>query len=424
MDIKKFALFFLVFLLSLFSLRAQVKEVSLEHGSHGWKMIIDGSPVFINGMNWNYMPIGKTYTYSLWDQPEPVIKKALNYEMGLLQKMGVNSIRVYTGIPKQWISYIYEKYGIYTMLNHSFGRYGVSVDGQWIPQTDYADQEVQAHLLEEVKQLAQDYKDTPGLLLYLIGNENNYGLFWEGAETEDIPTEDRKSTVRARAMYRLMNEAAKVIKSVDQHHPVAICNGDLQFLDIIAEEVTDADIFGINSYRGTSFTDLFKRVKDEYGKPVLLTEFGSDAFNAKTEREAEKPQAYYLKENWKEIYSNSAGFENNENVIGGYTFQFSDGWWKFDQNRNLDIHDTHASWSNGGYKFDYIQGQNNMNEEWFGVMAKIASDSSGFYKLRPRLAYHVLAEIHAFDPYASYANTDSLNQHFKEIDIKNASGVE
>ena len=28
--------------------------------------------------------------------------------------------------------------------------------------------------------MAEDYKNTPGLLMYLLGNENNYGLFWQG----------------------------------------------------------------------------------------------------------------------------------------------------------------------------------------------------------------------------------------------------
>ena len=59
--------------------------------------------------------------------------------MGLLQNMGVNSIRVYSGIPKKWIEYIYENYGIYTMLNHSFGRYGLTIDGVWKPNTEYSD---------------------------------------------------------------------------------------------------------------------------------------------------------------------------------------------------------------------------------------------------------------------------------------------
>jgi beta-galactosidase/beta-glucuronidase len=96
--------------------------------------------------------------------------------------------------------------------------------------------------MAEVTAMVNEYKDTPGLLLYLLGNENNYGLFWEGAETEDIPMEDRKSTIRATSMYKLFNEATVAMKSIDNSHPVAICNGDLLFLEIIKEECKDIDI--------------------------------------------------------------------------------------------------------------------------------------------------------------------------------------
>ena len=100
---------------------------------------------------------------------------------------------------------------------------------------------------------------------------------------------------------------------------------------------------------------------------MLFTEFGSDAFNAVTQAEAQKEQADILLKNWTEIYLNAAGMGNNGNCLGGFTFQFADGWWKSGQNVNLDVHDTEASWSNGGYEFDYVKGADNMNEEWFGI---------------------------------------------------------
>jgi hypothetical protein len=60
--------------------------------------------------------------------------------MGLLKNMGVNVIRQYTGIPAKWIEYIYENYGIYTMLNHTFGRYGLTINGVWVLNTEYSNQ--------------------------------------------------------------------------------------------------------------------------------------------------------------------------------------------------------------------------------------------------------------------------------------------
>jgi len=389
------------------------------------KLKVNGQDFMVNGMNWDYFPIGTNYSYSLWNQNETVIKQALDDEMSLLQNMGVNAIRVYTGMPRKWIEYVYDTYGIYTMLNHSFGRYGLTIDGVWTPVTIYSDAKTQELLMSEVTAMAQEYKGTRGLLLFLLGNENNYGLFWAGAETEDFPDEeDKKREVgekRGRPMYQLMNKASKAIKSINPNNPVAICNGDVLFLDIIAKECPDVDIYGINVYRGKSFGDLFEQVKKQYGKPVLLTEFGSDVFNAKTGEEDQQAQAYYSKHNWHEIYENAAGFGKAGNAIGGFTFQFSDGWWKFGQTKDLSVHNSNASWSNGGYQFDFAQGQNNMNEEWFGICAKGPTNSKGNYTLYPRAAYYTLKEVHKFNPYANNATITDLNNHFEKIMLVDAT---
>lgn len=399
---------------------AQAGRVELEERADGWRMLVNGEPLMINGMNWDYFPIGTNYTYDFWGQHPEFIRRALDYEMGLLQNMGVNAIRVYTGITREWIEYIYDNFGIYTMLNHSFGRYGVDLDGVWMANTEYSDPRVRELLLREVTEMVQEFSGTRGLLLYLLGNENNYGLFWGGAETEDIPVVDRTSTIRARAMYELFNDAALAMKAIDDSAPIALCNGDLLFLELIVELAPDIDIFGTNVYRGETFTDLFDRVAGEYGKPVLLTEFGSDAFNARTNQEDQMMQAHYKRLNWKDIYANAAGLGRAGNSIGGFTFQFSDGWWKYGQTVDLDVHNTEASWANGGYAWDYVPGENNMNEEWFGINAKGPTNSEGFYELYPRAAYYVIKQAHEFDPYGQGVGMADLRRHFDGISLAGA----
>jgi len=403
---------------------ALYSQVEVVKDNDGHKLLVNDQPFMVNGMNWDYFPIGTNYSYSLWNQSDELIQNALDAEMGLLKNMGVNSIRVYTGIQPKWIQYIYENYGIHTMLNHSFGRYGLTIDGAWVAVTDYSDPRTQQLLLSEVKQMAADYNGTPGLLLYLLGNENNYGLFWAGAETEDFPDEDEERNFigesRGRPMYSLMNEAAIAIKNIDNTHPVAICNGDVLFMDIIAEECTDVDIFGTNTYRGLSFTSMFDEVAEKLDMPILLTEFGSDAFNAVSMQEDQEAQARYMLSNWKEIYENAAGMGKANNSIGGYTFQFSDGWWKFGQTENLDTHDTNASWANGGYQYDFREGKNNMNEEWFGITAKGPTNPNGTYTLYPRAAYYVLQNAHNYNPYASDAAPGNLTGYFSTINVTDA----
>jgi hypothetical protein len=155
-------------------------------------------------------------------------------------------------------------------------------------------------------------------------------------------------------------------------------------------------------------------------KPILFTEFGADAYNAIEGSEDQKAQAYYMLNNWKEIYENAAGLNKAGNSIGGFTFQFSDGWWKYGQTKNLDIHDTNASWSNGGYKNDYQEGENNMNEEWFGICAKGQTNARGLYTLYPRAAYYALKEAHQFNPYAQGASPERLEEYFSGIQLMDA----
>ena len=419
--------FFLLFLVCLFVLNNNAQnqtKVSIVSKDLGMKLKVNGADFMINGMNWDYIPIGTNYSYSLWSQSDEFIKKALESEMSLLKNMGVNAIRVYTGIQPKWITYIYKNYGIYTMLNHSFGRYGVTINEVYKPVTDYRDEATKKLLLDEVSSLAKEYKNTEGLLLYLLGNENNYGLFWAGSETEDFPDDaEMKKAMgekRGRPMYQLFNEAALLMKKIDNNHPIAMCNGDVLFIDIIAEECKDVDIYGTNMYRGKSFGDAFQKVKDKLNKPILFTEFGVDAFNALNYEEDQKMQSFYLTENWKEIYSNAYGLGKTANSIGGFTFQFSDGWWKLGQTINLDVHNEEANWTNKGYDLDTKNNSKNMNEEWFGIAAKGFSNDEGLYQLYPRAAYYVLQRVHQINPYEKGITAKKIENKICKINQKKA----
>lgn len=415
----------LLLFLFTFSLYAQSQKVSVTKDANGMKLLIDGKPTMVNGINWDYVPIGyNVLDAKFWEKPDDIIKAGLDGEMPLWQNMGVNAIRTYIGMPPKWITYIYENFGIYTMINHQFGAYGTTINGVYNPKTVYSDPKVRKHLIEASVNMLKLYKDTPGLLLFMLGNENNYHLTWEGSETDEgIVIDDKDKAVRAeaRAMYKLFNDATLAMKAIDKSHPIGICNGDLLYLDIVADECKDIDIYGTNMYRGVSFSDAFSRVNSEFDKPILFTEFGSDAFNAKDNKEDQLMQAYYMVNNWKEIYENAYGLGKAQNSIGGFTFQSSDGWFKagFDKRENADVHDSKASWPSNGYGLDQAKpNDKNMNEEWFGIAAKGPTDIRGLYTLYPRASYYALKEAHSLNYFK--ASSVDVQNHFKNINLMDA----
>ncbi|MFM8832442.1 MAG: hypothetical protein ACKOEV_02185, partial [Cytophagales bacterium] len=110
---KRFAMrnfYVLISLLVLISQTiAQPVSVTVQEAPQGMKLVVDGRVMMINGVNWDYFPIGTNFSYSLWNQPDDIIQAALDAEMSLLENMGVNTIRQYTGVPARWIKYIYPR---------------------------------------------------------------------------------------------------------------------------------------------------------------------------------------------------------------------------------------------------------------------------------------------------------------------------
>jgi beta-galactosidase len=421
--LSSFALLWVLLLLPLLAMAqpdgASMPDIKILAEKSGSRLTVDGRDFMVFGMNWGYMPIGHNYSYNLWTKSDDIIEAALAQEMPLLKAMGVNTIRHYVGMPPRWVEYVYEKYGIYTILNHPMGRYGLTLDGVWLPSTDYSDPKVRETLKTEILAMVEDFKDTPGILMWLLGNENNYGLSWSSFEIEALP-EGERHAARARHLYSLYGEIIRAIKEQDPDRPVAMANGDLQYIDLIAEECEGLDVFGSNVYRGISARDYYQVVKDKLGVPTMFTEFGADAFNARDMKEDQITQAYYLLGQWREIYEQSAGKGRVGNAIGGLIFQWSDGWWKFGQEDRLNIHDTNASWPNSGYPEDYQEGENNMNEEWWGITAKGQPDARGLYEVYPRAAYYALRDAFRLDPYSPKTDVDVIRTHFASIEPMDA----
>ena len=118
----------------------------------GWKLQVNGQDYFVKGVVWGYTPRGQNYSYNLWSESDDHIRKVLDYDFGLLKAAGVNTNRSFTMIPPKWVTYIYREHGIMSVINPLMGRYGYSINGRWVPVTDYSDV---SQLIQRITALAK-----------------------------------------------------------------------------------------------------------------------------------------------------------------------------------------------------------------------------------------------------------------------------
>ncbi len=387
-------LFFFLFFPSCYSTQVTIKK--LEEG--GYILRVDGKPFLIKGVIYSPTPICEGYDYDLFSDS----KKPWMVDGKLMKEAGINVVRIYSCAGsdlekvKEFIKDMYENFGIYTII------------GDWLglwdrPCPNYADKAFQEHTKERVLKIVNYLKDVDGLLMWILGNENNYTFsgkiaFWTSPEIEKIPQLYERVLKRAEIYYSFVNELAKEIKKIDPNHPVALGNGEVSMLDVASKVCKDIDVVAVISYRGKRFGNLFENIRYTFDRPILVSEFGCDSYDAYQDKEAQDIQSEYLKLQWECIIENTVFSGNSQgNCIGGTVFEWSDEWWKHNEGYTPDwcVHNKEAGWSNGSYYFD-IKAKNNMNmnEEWFGIVSILEEkDEKGINRRIPKKAYYTLKEI-------------------------------
>ena len=302
---------------------------------------------------------------NLQDADEPAIG-----DFELMRQMGVNTIRLYhhpLKVNKELMRQMYKDYGIRVIVGDFLGKYAIGSGAAWNPGTDYNNPEHRKNMIASVKQMVNEFKDEPYVLFWLLGNENVYGYACNANEQPE-------------AFFKFANEVAKIIKSIDPQHPVAICSGDILFLDKFGKNAPDIDIFGTNAYRGEyGFGPFWRQVKEQSGKPAFITEFGCPSYaEGKSEDEAEEMQAQYHLGSWEDMENNTAFAGGEGNCLGGVVFEWLDEWWKAYEPA---IHDTKGLWT-GPFPDGY------MHEEWLGVSGQGDGKLSPFLR-QLRKAYYM-----------------------------------
>ncbi len=390
-----------------------VQVVQFENGD--WQLKINGRPAMVKAIAYTPTPIGKSpdegYNLDSWslsdlngngkidgpydswvdkngnNQQDPGENAVGDFQ--LMKEMGVNTIRLYHhAMNKELLRQLYKDYGIRVIMGDLLGMYATGSGAEWFKGTDFTDPTQREKMKESVRQMVMEYKDEPYILMWMLGNESNYGE--PGDQKKDKVGFGSQAKLQLDAFYSFVNEVAGMVKTIDPNHLVGFSNGEVLNIDTLSKHSDNIDIFGVNAYRGSSGfgRSFWEDAKDYMNKPVLLTEYGCPAYYAGKDLDyAEEKQMEYHKGNWEDILANSAGAGGYGNAIGGVVFEFVDEWWKAGPppKFSASVHETHPA-----FTANFPDGS--MYEEWLGVTSQ-GDGSHSPYMRHLRKAYEYYKKV-------------------------------
>jgi hypothetical protein len=228
------------------------------------------------------------------------------------------------------------------------------------------------------------YKNHPAVLMWQLGNELNINRYYGVASSVEDAVQRTET-------------AAAIVKSLDPNHPVVASYGDIdinapgmrladtqRYVNVVAPSV---DLWEVNVYRGGTFGSLFQDWASISAKPLLIGEYGTDAFRSTSTTNPppgavdEATQAAWNTTLWSDIYRNRFTRGAGYVAAGGSVFELTDEWWKVAPA---------GSQERSGFALPGGHPDSFANEEWFGL-ADIDR--------RPRQAYRDLAAL--YDPGAT-----------------------
>ena len=379
--------------------RGNVRFVRWSNGD--WQLRVNDHPFLIRGISYFPTPIGRSPDWGYkphldWmtsdenrnqridgpydsfvdlngnnkqDDNEPTVG-----DFRLFEELGVNTVRLYHhAVNKDLLRDLDRNHGIKVLMGDLVGDYTIGSDAAWEQGTDYSDEAQRSKMKASVRKMVMDHKDESYVLMWVLGNENNYG---HGNNSRKDP----------QTYYRFINSLARMVHRLDPSRPVALCNGDIEFLDIIARECPDVDVLAVNAYRGKNGMgeSFWSGLHDLWRRPVLISEFGCPSYNGEQSAEdAEHTQAEYLVSNWRDIAAHAAGSKTG-NSIGGVLFEFVDEWWKAGPQFDASIQDKTPQ-TKGPFHGGWIY------EEWLGITSQGNGDLSPFLR-RLKPAYNAFKD--------------------------------
>ncbi len=323
----------------------------------GKQLLVNGTPFAVKGVVYSPVPVGEDPNLAApygdyFTEPYGALHER---DLPLLRTMGANALRLY-----HWEKTAGHSHFLDRAFNGGVDPLYV-IAGFWIDAGLDLDPNSLGNVREQLKadfrEMVAAHKTHPAILMWSVGhNLNQAGL----------------SANQRAQVFSLINEMAETaqLEEGPSAHPVTTALADQDLAATVAaheKAVPALDVWGANVYRGKSFGTLFSDLGPVTQKPLLIMEYGIDAFDQTRGHEYEKigtpVQADYAEALWQEIAA------NGQTCLGGAIMSYSDEWWKAryaDDPGCLPDPDPSAQGRCGFSTASQPDGY--ANEEWWGLV--------------------------------------------------------
>ncbi len=351
----------------------------------GQQLRIGERPFVIRGVGYSPVPIGVDPTVTLpygdyftFDQRAIYLR-----DLPLLRALGANTVRLWG-----WNNTADHTHFLDAAYNGGVDPIFV-IASFWIdPNANLADSNIRQQLRQNFRAMVRAHKSHPGILMWCVGNELNL------SHAGQLPE-----------LFSLLDELALEahLEEGPRHRLVTTALADLQLASTIASyesQVPHLDAWGANVYRGASFGSLFRDVEQASAKPLVILEYGIDAYDSGQCGEYELTgsqiprQADFAESLWREIRSRATAPRRRGGCLGGTIMAWMDERWKgqFGQSPGCSASCPDPSahlqgpcgYTNGAHPDGFS------NEEWWGLMRTTPGSPDN---VQPRAAYFRLQSI-------------------------------
>lgn len=306
----------------------------------GRQLLRDGAPFQVRGVCYQPAPIG--------DNPSATPPYGDYYTAGYaalaardlpnVRALGGNVLRIYG-----WDPAANHQAFLDACYNGGVDPIFVLVN-RWIdPATNWSSASAVDAIRQQFVQIDAGLGAHPAVLGIILGNEANA----------------QNGNGTNAAYWAAMNSIAGSIKQQTPTRLVSVAITDaIPQIAVRDAAMTSLDFWCVQTYRGTTLGTLFTEYAAASARPLVLTEFGTDAFNNSTGQPYPNNAEFTattVAGLWTEIAANAA------TCVGACVFEYADEWWKTGAGSPL----THDA---GGFALGSLP-DGFANEEWWGLYA-------------------------------------------------------